>query len=274
MFYHELSAAEIQARGLDLLDLFDRVCGENHLTYFLSGGTLLGAVRHKGFIPWDDDTDVMMPRGDFLKFQELIGGYLGDRYGYGSVYVDEEYRRPWARLWDKETKMVNFSIYDDQTAHIFLDVFPIDGVPTGKFATVLFFRMMRVLDASCKMSKRKFLHMTERMGAFKLAIHPLFHKIGGHWFAMQMQRLAMKFPFGKTKYAGVSMTIKYGAREKLPYEVFASAVEVEFCGRKLPAPVGWKQYLTALYGDYMQLPPVEKRDEHHFRFHVPVADKQ
>ena len=266
MNYRSMDKKDIQSYGYDLLCLFDRICAENHLTYFLSGGTLLGAIRHKGFIPWDDDVDVMMPRADFMKLQDVIGKYTSERYGYGSVYTDPEYMRPWARLWDTNTRMLNPSRFTDQTPHVFIDIFPIDGIPAGKTATKLFFRMMRVYDAACKMSKRKHIYMDERLRVFKLAIYPFCLKVGGNRWARKMHDLAMKYPFGKTQFAGVSMTIKYGSREKLPAEVFASSVDVDFCGRKFPAPVGWESYLKALYRDYMKLPPEDQRDEHMFEF--------
>lgn len=266
MYYRSMDKKDIQDYGYELLCLFDRICRENGLTYFLSGGTLLGAIRHGGFIPWDDDVDVMMPRADFMKLQQVVGQYTNERYAYASVYTDPDYKRPWARLWDMHTRMLNNSRFYDQTPHVFVDIFPIDGIPAGKLATRWFFTKMRLYDAACKMSKRKHIYMDERLRLFKLAIYPPCLKVGGNRWARKMHDLAMKYPFGQTKFAGVSMTIKYGSREKLPAEVFASAVDVEFRGRKFPAPVGWETYLKALYRDYMKLPPEETRDEHCFEF--------
>ena len=272
MYYKDMSTADIQECGYRLLCLFDRICAENGLTYFLSGGTLLGAIRHKGFIPWDDDVDVMMPRADFMKLQEVALAYTTQDIHYASVFTDPDYQRPWARFWDTRTILRSDSRFTDKTLHVFIDVFPIDGIPAGKLSTKRFFAQMRAYDAACKMAKRKFVYMDERLRLLKLAVYPWCARRGGNHFCQKMHRLAMKYPFGKTRFAGVSMTIKYGAREKLPAEVFASAVQVDFCGRKFPAPVGYDAYLKALYRDYMKLPPESQRDEHHFEFQALVDD--
>lgn len=258
-----LSVREVQLHCFSIMKVFDAFCREHGLTYYLSGGTLLGAVRHKGFIPWDDDVDLMMPRPDYLRFLALSKDFNDPRWGIFAPELKKDYSRAFLRMTDESTKLLKPSRYGDDTAATYIDIFPIDGVPAGKTATKLFYARIRLCDALCKCAKRQFTDEHERMRLAKNILRIILKPVGAHFFAMRMNRIAMKAPYEGSSYRGVSMVTHYGAREKMPAEVFDHAVDVEFEGMMLPAPCGWDQYLSRLYGDYMQLPPEHRRKSGH-----------
>ncbi len=269
----ELSTREVQLRCLSVLKAFDAVCRENHLNYYLSGGTLLGAIRHRGFIPWDDDVDVMMPRADYMK---LLDVPMSDpRYAMFSAEKCADYCRAWARMTDTRTRTQQVGLFDGDTDGIYIDIFPIDGMPAGKLASRLFFARLRLLDVLCKFPRRKRISSVERWRTAKIMLRALLGwlPLDTHALALRMNRVAQKQPYETRDFRGVSMTTHYGARERMPAEVFDHAVDVEFEGLKLPAPCGWDFYLTRLYSDYMQLPPEHARASEHSASYAKTAEE-
>lgn len=266
----ELSIREIQLSCFDVMKAFDAFCRANQLTYFLSGGTLLGAVRHKGFIPWDDDVDLMMPRADYQRM--LTIPFPDANYGFFSLEAMPEYSRAWVRMTDKRTRLANTTRFTGDTMATYIDIFPIDGIPAGKWATRWYFARIRILDALCKCAKRNFLSPGERFSGLKKVLRVLLAPIGAHRFAVWMNRVARRYPFEGSAYRGVTMVTHYGAREKMPAEVFDHAVDVEFEGVKMPAPVGYDTYLTNLYGDYMTPPPAHRQMSDHMSVYAKKED--
>ncbi|MBQ8507701.1 MAG: LicD family protein [Clostridia bacterium] len=260
-----LTTREIQLSCLEVLKEFDALCKANRLTYFLSGGTLLGAIRHKGFIPWDDDVDVMMPRADYERLLSLknprVYSVEGGNYG-----------RPWARMADEGTRRSSEALFTEDTSGTYIDIFPIDGVPEGKLAAKLFYRRIRLYDMLWRTAMRNSIGEKERMRALKKIAAALLRPIGPRPFARRMNKIAMAQDYGG-KYRGVSMITHYDAREKMPAGVFDHAVEVDFEGLRLPAPCGYDAYLTRLYGDYMVLPPEHRRATHNASYQKSEANE-
>ena len=251
----KLSTREIQLRCLGVLKAFDELCRENNLCYYLSGGTLLGAVRHHGFIPWDDDVDVMMPRTDYMKLLQL--SCRDSHYRMYSAERNADYCRAWARMVDTQTYSREDTLFEGDTAAVYIDIFPIDGVPASRFASKIFFTRIRLLDVLCKFPRRKRVSEAERRRTAKKILRVLLGwlPLDTHALALSMNSVAMHQCYDSSAYRGVSMVTHYGSREKMPAAVFEHAVDVDFEGLKLPAPCGWDTYLTRLYGDYMTLPP-------------------
>lgn len=257
----KLSTREIQLSCLEVLKAFDALCRENQLTYFLSGGTLLGAIRHRGFIPWDDDVDVMMPRADYQRLIRLAPQKIDPRWGFYSLDSRSDYGRPWTRMTDAKTRRSTSALFSDDSSGTYIDIFPIDGMPEGARATKRFLRRIRLNDMLWRTAMRQSVGKKERMQALKKLSAALLRPIGPNPFARRMNRIAMRQSYSG-RFRGVSMITHYGAREKMPAEVFDHAVEVDFEGLRLPAPCGYDIYLTKLYGDYMQLPPEHRRVTH------------
>jgi len=261
-----LTTRQIQLSCLEVLKNFDALCRERGLTYFLSGGTLLGAVRHRGFVPWDDDVDVMMPRADYERLLAL------GHPGIYSVETRENYGRPWARMADESTRRSSEALFTADTSGTYIDIFPIDGVPEGAFAAKLFYRRIRMSDMLWRTAMRNSIGKKERMRALKKIAAALLRPIGPKPFARRMNRIAMKQAYDG-KYRGVSMITHYGARERMPAGVFDHAVDVEFEGLRLPAPCGWDVYLSRLYGNYMEIPPEHRRVTHNSSYQKSEASE-
>ena len=260
-----LTTREIQLSCLEVLKEFDALCRAQGLTYFLSGGTLLGAVRHRGFIPWDDDVDVMMPRADYQRLLALKNPRIRST-------ESDSYGRPWARMANEGTKRSSEALFRDDTSGTYIDIFPIDGVPEGEFATKLFYRRIRLNDMLWRTAMRNSIGEKERMKAVKKIAAALLRPIGPKPFARRMNRIAMAQPYNG-KFRGVSMITHYGAREKMNADVFDHAVEVDFEGLRLPAPCGWDAYLSRLYGNYMEIPPEHRRVTHNSSYQKSEASE-
>lgn len=258
----QLSLREIQLKELELLKKFDKFCQENHLEYFLCGGTLLGAIRHKGFIPWDDDIDVFMPRPEFGKLQKLLkkNNKLG-KAEFTSYFLKNSIY-PFIKLEDINT----FYEYDksDLASHrIWIDIFAIDGFSNNKVIDRLIITLVRIFKFMLLLVIKA---TSSIQGKSKLKI-----------FCYRVTRpIALLFPrtvlprmleiFSKTISYEKSLWVGgvqwgYGLNEKLPKSGI-ERIDVEFEGHIFPGLKCYEQYLTQLYGNYMELPPVEKRTPH------------
>ena len=259
-----MTLPEIQARGLGMLRFMDDICRREGLTYWLSGGTLLGAVRHKGFIPWDDDVDLMMPRPDYERFLALAGRCSNRDYAIVTPYLNRDYAMPWARVWDLGTRVDLTHMVKAGSETLFLDIFPVEGLPDSPRGCALWFKRVRLRDILLKCSRKADLWDHERLKALKRALMAVTSILPPNFYARRLDRFCARHGhFEKAKNAGVCLITHYGSRECMPAGVFRGTEPVEFCGQHFPAPAGWDTYLRRLYGDYMKLPPEEKRASLH-----------
>lgn len=264
----QMTQEEFRQIQLDMLDELARFCDENHLRYYLSGGTLLGAIRHKGFIPWDDDIDVNMPRPDCDKLVQLTNGILGP-YEIASPLKD--INAPYCdfyRIYDFRAVIENThgmsAAKHPYYQPVFIDVFPIDGLPDAEKETKrLYFkiRFLRKLLTASLMQHIEGKNLLTRTFYF-LAGFPA-KMIGAKRFGRWLARTEQKYSFDEQKYIGVTSSGVHFAEEKMPKNEYLPTVEVEFAGKKYHAPQNYDRYLTQLYGNYMELPPEEKRNSQH-----------
>ena len=261
---HLLSSDEIKKIELNILIEFDRYCKEKGLYYTLCGGTLLGAIRHKGFIPWDDDIDVLMPRDHYerlLNIAEQGDKDLPDHIKVVS-WKDGSSDFPFIKLLDKRTVIDNKYVEDKKTNSLWIDVFPIDGNPSDDeelrklFKKSLFLRkMLTTKQAKVGGGKTLLKRVTKpivKVFLLPFSIKSLCNKIDMH---------AKSYSIEDSKYLG-GVVWGYGVRERIDKEKYLKSVPVEFEGLMFPAPSNYEEYLSGLYGDYMQLPPEDKRQTH------------
>ncbi len=258
-----LSLEEYHAVLFDMLKQVDSICHAERLRYFLSGGTLLGAIRHKGFIPWDDDIDLMMPRPDYEIFLKRAEKRLPKRYILAFPDRTKDYSQPWIRIFDTRVAVDDSGMQRTLTRSLFVDIFPIDGLPSNRTLSNLCFKRVRAWDILLKCARRKALYPDERLKWLKKPMMALTRVRPLPKYAVSLNKSARRCSFERAHYAGVLATTHYGSRERMPVEVFRGSVQVPFEGGFFPAPIGYDTYLSRLYGDYMQLPPEEKRVSQH-----------
>ena len=254
----QLSNSEIKEHLLEMLVEFAEFCDKNGLRYYLSGGTLLGAVRHKGFIPWDDDVDLMMPRKDY---ENLLYLWHDDRYCLSSCEKNRDYNTPFARIWDTTTKL-RWTVINEKEIGVFMDIFPLDGFPTGDLQTKIHLMRIKMLRSLVNAEVRQKFLKNEKFRLIKLLLRKLFRKSGNH-YAQRLNVVAKKYKFESCQYVGVKTTTVHLFREKNPKSIYSETVYLPFEHLFLPVPVGYNKYRTHLYGDYMQLPPENERHSKH-----------
>lgn len=255
---------EIQKICFKIFQEIKRVCEANGLRYFLSGGTLLGAVRHRGFIPWDDDLDLMMPREDYEKLLEVR-----DQISFPSSICEEDhdYTNVWMRVWDDSKYKAVWPDYGEKEIGVFVDVFPIDYISDTWLGKKIFFARIKWMDMKRLSAIRYAFQPGERLQLLKRCLALYCRKKGANFYARKIDKYLKKHSEIPKRYAGVCAVTHYGEKECMPQEIFAEQKEFCFCELSVPGPVGYEYYLTKLYGNYRKLPPEEKRKSvHGFRF--------
>ena len=257
---------ELQRIELGILESVHSFCSKNGIRYFLSGGTLLGAVRHGGFIPWDDDVDIMMPRPDYERFCNTFSAPF---YSVHTFRNDPAYFFPFAKVHDDRTILV-----EDRDPHgkhaVCIDVFPLDGVSDNGPAPRrllgkqrLFYSFFSVLRAPPLFRKRPWRRQLALWAGLPLRLIPRRLRAAAvRRTLFWLDRSVSRQEFGKSPYACV---LVWGGTlvELCPRSVYDSAVPIRFENDEFFAMSEWKAYLESHYGDYMTPPPPGKRATHH-----------
>lgn len=260
----KLTLQEHQAIMLRLLSEFHEHCEKNNLRYYLTGGTLLGAVRHKGFIPWDDDVDVVMPRPDYDRF--IQNKQLSDRTQVVSYVHQHNYYHPYpyCNVIDAETIMIEHNVKKQTGKGVFIDVFPLDGVPNDK-------KDYKRLISSMLRNQSLFSNIVNKKAGFsslKNAVKTLLGSAGVFInevsLGKKIDRIASKYCYNEcNKVAHLVLLLKKPERFVSPKDEYDDFVMLDFEGQKFRCPAEYDSILKRSFGDYMQLPPENERLGHH-----------
>lgn len=260
---------------LSILKDFTYVCEKYNLRYTLGGGSVLGAVRHHGFIPWDDDLDINMPRADYEKFKNLFVNELSEEYElqvpnslYGST-------TPFMKLLKKGTVYrQQFSYLKEEFPYIWIDIFPFDFVPENKLKRFMKGHVSQILNYLF-VGRYIFEHRNQTTDTY---YRNYYKKKNKEWIFTVRMLLAKYCPFNsgtlfnyfdyfvQSKKESSLLTCATGRKGYLgeisDARYFEQAEDGIFEGLKVKLPFLCKNYLTRLYGNYMEIPPVEKREHH------------
>ena len=255
---------QLQLKSLEMALYFRDFCKENNLKFFLCGGGCIGAVRHKGFIPWDDDLDVFMPRDDYEKLSKLWEKKADtSRYSYCRPDASHHYRNLFATITDNRTTFIKTHQADLDINHgIVLDILPLDGYPDSKMARVCQVFWALVYSVFCAQmvptNHGKFVGVLGRVLLNCVPSQKIRYKI---WrFA---EKEMSKYKISDCDNITQLCSGPYYMRKKYSKVAFEKAIEVDFEGKLMPIPQGYDDYLRSAFGDYLRLPPEEKRVAHH-----------
>lgn len=267
----------LQELELENLDFLMNICEKNNLRYYLVGGTLIGVLRHKGFIPWDDDIDVAMPRVDYIKFLEIAKTQLPPNIDIKTKTSDPNYKCYFTRIINNKRK-----IYWDQGQYkakigVWMDVFPVDGLPNGFFRRwwhvfeIYFLKMLykfSEIDHVMTNKKRGILENILIKFALTIKVGKL---ISSEKTLDRIDKKLQKYPFDEAKYAW-NYSGGHGLKEIMPKEWWGGTRRGVFEGRDVSILEKAEEHLTYLFGDFMKLPPENERYTHTIEF-VEEAEK-
>ncbi|MGI6665307.1 MAG: LicD family protein [Christensenellaceae bacterium] len=260
---------ELKQVELGILKSFHAFCEKNSLRYYLCGGTLIGAIRHKGFIPWDDDIDLMMPRPDFMKLYELVkeDDMLDEFYKVDCSYSNPNALTACIRIYDIRTELTFDNFRMPYTLGCWVDVFPLDGLPDSESKRNMHFKSMRLLKDIYYLSITKFggKRRSKLVSILQYGLLPIlpFTRIPSNaQYTKWLDNVCRKYDYDKCNYVGV-LEGRAVEKEAMLKEKMEPAVSVEFEGSHFWAMANYDEYLQNLYGDYMQLPPKEERVSRH-----------
>lgn len=256
----EYDVRTLQLRILGNLTAVDKVCREHGLHYYIYDGTMLGAVRHGGFIPWDDDLDIAMPREDYEQFIAHANEWLPKPYEFICYELDATYPLPFGKVQDGSTTLIERP-HLPYLGGLYIDVFPIDGVPDNALLRRLHLVRYDILKKAVYMAYRD----PYRHGKGPSSWLPLLcRKLIGQQRLQQMtRRLLCKYPFAKSHKVCVFDDGFHGVIDK---RIVGQPTPVQFEGVEVMGVEHPHEYLSHMYGDYMTPPPHDDQRQHCFHY--------
>ena len=272
--YQEVTdVREIQQMELGIMEYIHEVCNKIGVKYFLAYGSLIGAVRHQGFIPWDDDMDICMLRDDYEKLQDYLIANPSERYQVMSYKNNRNYVYPFMKVMDNQTYLIEEDVRIDSNMGIYVDIFPVDGYEDDqafkdKMTTIIKKRQLSCYTFKGITNKNSFINSLIRYASVVA-----FYFTDTNKYVKQIDELAKSRKVEDYELVDYliykDMNKPVWKREWLKEVTFGN-----FEGRDFLIPVNFHEILTSDYGDYMQLPPVEKQVSHHdFRLWKIVEEK-
>ena len=255
---HQKYLLKLHSELLSIMLKVDQVCEENKLKYYLVGGSLLGAIRHNGFIPWDDDLDIAMPRDDFDRFISIADQQLSPNYELQWITTNNEYWQVFAKVVKKGTLFKEPSLKKFSSLGIFIDIFPLDLAPQ--------------YSSKLEKKKRQIRRINSIIWAKNSARYDFKHLpslILSKFISTTRLQKVMCFIMQSTKKSGATHYVNFGsqyrlAKQTMPIEWYGDGVRHQFEGYSFIIPTESVKVLSSIYGaNYMDLPPENKRRCHY-----------
>lgn len=271
----ELQSSQIKEISIDGLAYFDSICKANNLKYYLAFGSLLGAVRHRGFIPWDDDIDLLMPRSDYDRFIKLSSKIEAPEWEILSYVNNEGYQFIWTKLCNKRTELFPSRFSSGLTYGISLDIFPLDYIQSDNLEDAV--SQKNQYRNRFKEIKRKNKPQNTLDQGLVSDIKRIYKKLNFEFkrvtgsYSLVADYMELEKEISKTKdgkfvawmFDGVYDAPRTLWEKKYFWNSKKECNYLDFEGIKVPVPIGYHDVLTTTYGNYMVLPPKEKQVTHH-----------
>lgn len=255
-----LNTDEVKTIQVTILDIVSDFCEKNQIKYWLDTGTLLGAIRHKGYIPWDDDIDIGMLREDYEKFMKLFN-QSNARYKFQCYENNPNFYVAFGKVLDTTTLLYEPDRNGSKSA-VNIDVFVYDNAPDNDKLVQKMYNRRDKLSYMALFSRGTQILPNDSIikKIEKTVLHALLLGVSPQKCVEKLVKNSKQYCNEKTKRVG---NFTSASRIAVNKSVFKSFIDVEFEGKKYKAPIGYDEWLKDFYGDYMQLPPVEKRVTHH-----------
>ena len=258
--YDDDTLKHLQKTQLIILKQFIKICEENNITYFIYGGSLLGTIRHEGFIPWDDDIDVILFREDYEKLNKILSTKIDEKYNFLNVFNEETYHHTWAQLTLKNTLLEYWWANQvDYDTNIYIDIFILENIPNNKFKRFVHKWTCFALNQLTMYSYFKYDNPSKFKKIIQQSIYYLI-KISPVSPNTIKKKCFKKF----SKYANEScnQVCDFPAICQMPVSNktdWLPAKKAKFEDLEVNIPNNYDKILTRIYGDYMELPPKESR---------------
>jgi lipopolysaccharide cholinephosphotransferase len=258
----EINKEELKSIQLSILDKVATFCENHNIRYSLYGGTLLGAIRHNGYIPWDDDIDISMPRPDYERFINCFHLIEDPDLKIHDLRLNKKYPYPFIKVSDERT-VFKENYNSNYTMGVHIDIFPIDGLPYSEkeskkiMKRSTFYRNLRELK---QMKLRKDREL--RKNIFLIFSRLILFIIPTKLLLSQIINLTKKYNYEQSNFIG-NIVWGYGNKERCNKSVYSDFIFHNFEGKKFKIMIGYDEYLTNVFDEYMQLPSKEKQIAHH-----------
>ncbi|MBQ2654121.1 MAG: LicD family protein [Methanobrevibacter sp.] len=258
--YDDETLKHLQLVSKEILKYFIKICEENNITYFIYGGSLLGTIRHGGFIPWDDDIDVILFRNEFEKLSEILNNELDDKYCFFNETKPNDYHHPWGQLTLKDTIMAEWWANQvNYTPNIFIDIFILDNIPNNKFKRFIHKCSCFILNQLTVYAYLKYDNESKFKKYLQQSIHYILKimPISPQYIKKRCIKSFSKYVNEECNqvcdFPAICQMPVYDKKDWLPSK------KARFEDIEVNIPNNPDKILTRIYGNYMELPPKEKR---------------
>ena len=258
---NEISLFEMRRLQMDMFKQVINICETHNLRYTLSGGSLLGAIRHKGYIPWDDDLDIILPRKDYIKFLQVAPRLLDENCTLISPYNNPDHIYTFSKIYDNRTVL-------QEPGHppigVYIDLFPMDGLPEDIRKSNRHFFKIKLYNTLINASIKPKVNSGGGWKTFlKFFLYIFCRPVGTRRWLNMLDKFVIKYDYETSRHVAIAVISFYGNRERVRKAAFSEYIKMPFEDMQVNIPVGYHEYLSNVFGDYMTPPPKEKQITHH-----------